>query len=213
MWRLIRVFQGWYRNRNSKFQDFSRTFQGLFTFSQESFFIDSNSPNTAYTQDFCPIQDRKCISLLFLPDFSSVYCLRTLLSFLPFPISALQGFTSGCIRFVLLESNRIKQNTMVALPLNTASHFVFYYRFCNSLDFYCALHPQKNCFYHFQGHFVIVKEIFSKFKDKLHFFRIPGVFQDQGHFQGLFKVCANPGLHFLLKRKSFYVKLMKKKST
>ena len=132
---------------NNRAQDFSRTFQRLFTFFQESFFIDNNSPNAAYTQDFCPIQDCKCLSLLsslFLPDFSSVYCLHTLLLFLPFPISALQGFTSGCIRFVLLESNRIEQNTMAALPLNTAPHFVFYYRFCNSLDFYCALNPQKN---------------------------------------------------------------------
>ena len=41
---------------------------------------------------------------------------------------------------------------------------------------------------------MIIKEIFSKFKDKLHFFRIQGVFKDQGHFQGLFKVCANPAL-------------------
>ena len=49
------VMQGSYRNRKSKFQDFSRTFQAQFTFFQESFFIDSNSPNTAYTQDFCPI--------------------------------------------------------------------------------------------------------------------------------------------------------------
>ena len=83
-------FQGSYRNRKSKFKDFSRTFQGLFTFFQESFFMDSNSPNTAYTQDFCSIQDRERIPLsssLFLPDFSSVYCLHTLLSFLPFPIS------------------------------------------------------------------------------------------------------------------------------
>ena len=32
----------------------------------------------------------------------------------------------------------------------------------------------------------------GQFKDKLHFFRIPGVFEDQCHFQGLFKVCANP---------------------
>ena len=84
---------------------------------------------------------------------------------------------------------------MAALPLNTAPHFVFFYGFCNFHDFYCALH-QKNCFYHFQGHFVIIKEFFFKiqgqFKDKVHFFRIPGVFQDQGHFQGLFKVCANP---------------------
>ena len=43
---------------------------------------------------------------------------------------------------------------------------------------------------------MIIKEIFcqiqGQFKDKLHFYRIPGVFQDQGHFQGLFKVCANP---------------------
>ena len=47
--------------------------------------MDSNSPNTAYRQDFCSIQDRKRIPLsssLFLPDFSSVYCLRKLLSFL-----------------------------------------------------------------------------------------------------------------------------------
>ena len=84
--------QGSYRNRKSKFKDFSRTFQGLFTFFQESFFMDSNSPNTAYTQDFCSIQDCKRIPLsssLFLSDFSSVYCLRMLLSFLPFPIYAL----------------------------------------------------------------------------------------------------------------------------
>ena len=37
----------------------SRTFPGVFKdylhFFQESFFIDSNSPSTAYTQDFCPI--------------------------------------------------------------------------------------------------------------------------------------------------------------
>ena len=43
---------------------------------------------------------------------------------------------------------------------------------------------------------MIIKEILFKiqgqFKDKLHFFRIPGVFQAQGHFLGLFKVCANP---------------------
>ena len=58
----------------------SRTFPGLFKdylhFFQESFFIDGSLPNTAYTQDFCPIQDRKRISRsgsLFLPDFSSAY--------------------------------------------------------------------------------------------------------------------------------------------
>ena len=50
-----RLHQGSYRNRKSKFQDFSRTFQGLCTFFQESFFIDSNSPNTAYMLDFYPI--------------------------------------------------------------------------------------------------------------------------------------------------------------
>ena len=96
---------------NPNSMTFPRLFKEYFHFFQESFFIDSNSPNTAYTQDFCPIQSYKCISLLsslFLPDFSSAYCLRVPLSFLPFPISALQCFTSGCIRFVLLESNRIE---------------------------------------------------------------------------------------------------------
>ena len=83
---------------------------------------------------------------------------------------------------------------MVALPPKMAPNFVFYYRFEILLIFivHCI---HKNCFYHFQGLFVIIKEIFFKiqgqFKDKLHFFRIP-VFQDKGHFQGLFKVCANP---------------------
>ena len=89
----------------------SRTFQALFTFFPGVIFIDSNLPNTAYMQDFCPIQDRKRICLsssLILPDFSVAYCLRMLLSFLPFPISALQGVTFGCIRFILLESNRIE---------------------------------------------------------------------------------------------------------
>ena len=54
---------------------------------------------------------------------------------------------------------------MAAQPLNTATYFVFYSRFCNSLDFNCTLHPKKNCFYHFQGLYVINKESFSKFKD------------------------------------------------
>ena len=49
------LFQGSYRNRKSKFQDFSRT---IYIFFQESFFIDSISSNTAYTQDFYPSQDR-----------------------------------------------------------------------------------------------------------------------------------------------------------
>ena len=38
----------------------------------------------------------------------------------------------------------------------------------------------------------------GQFKHKLHFFRIPGVFQEQGHFQGLFKVCANPAIYLKL---------------
>ena len=84
----------------------SRTFPGLFKdylhFFQESFFIDSNSPNTAYTQDFCSSQDRKRISL------SRLLFLIVSPRFLPFPISALRDFTPGCIRFVLLESNRIE---------------------------------------------------------------------------------------------------------
>ena len=173
----------------------SRTFPELFKdvlpFFQGSFFIYSNSPNTAYMQNFFPIRDFKHISLLsslFLPDFSSAYRLRTLLSFLLFRISTLQGFTSGC-----------ESNTMAALPLNTALHFLFYDQFHNSLDFCCALHP-KICFYHFPGLFVIIREIFSKFQDNsrtnrtFFFIIIPGVFQDQGHFPGLFKVCANPVL-------------------
>ena len=125
---LCVLIQGSYRNRISKFQDFSRTFQGLFMYFQESFFIDSNSPNTTYMkQDFCSIQDRKRISLshsLFLPDFSSSYRLRTLLSFLPFLISALRGFTSGCIRFVLLESNRIEYHGGTTSEYGTALRFL-----------------------------------------------------------------------------------------
>ena len=135
-------------------------------------------------QDFFPIWDGKHISpsrSLFLPDFSSAYCLRTLLSFLPW-ISTLKGFTSRCIQFVL---HVLEQNTMAAQPLNTAPHFVFCYRFRNSLDFCCALHP-KNCFYHFQRLFVIIK-IFSKFQDNSRtnctFFRIPGVFRIKVIFQ------------------------------
>ena len=73
------------------------------------------------------------------------------------------------------------RHPMPALPLNTASNFVFYYRFCNSLDFYCALHP-KNLFLSFSRTFPDYQRDFFKiqgqFKVKLHFFRIPGVFQD-----------------------------------
>ena len=74
---------------------------------------------------------------------------------------------------------------MAALPLNTASHFVFYYRFCNSLDFYCALHP-KNLF-HFQGLFLIIKEIFSKFKDNSRTNCILSEFQEFSRTKVIFK--------------------------
>ena len=84
-----------------------------------------------------------------------------------------------------------------------APHFIFYYPFCNSIDFYCALHPKKlflsfsRTFCDYQGDFFKIQ---GQFKDKLHFFRIPGVFQDQGHFKGVFKVCANPVLHVISNR-------------
>ena len=71
---------------------------------------------------------------------------------------------------------------MAALPLNTAPHFVFYYRFCNSLDFYCSLNPKElflsfsRTFCDYQGEFFKIQ---GQFKEKLHFFRIPGVFKDQ----------------------------------
>ena len=93
----------------------SRTFPGLFKdylhVFQESFFIDGNSPNTAYTQDFCPIQDRKRISLsgsLFLPDFSSAYCLCTLLSFFPFRFPLCN--VSLPVAFDSYYLNQIEQN-------------------------------------------------------------------------------------------------------
>ena len=147
-------------------------------------------------QDFFPIWDCKHISplsSLFLPDLSSAYCLCKLLSFLHFRISALQGFTSGYILLVLhvLEWTRLEQNTIAALPLNMALHFVFYYRFNTFLDICCALHPKK-LFLSFSRTFCDYQDFFKipgQFKDKLHFFRILGVFQDQGHFPGIFKVC------------------------
>ena len=77
----------------------SRTFSGLFTFFQDSFFIDSNSPNTAYTQDSFPIRDCKRnspSSSLFLPNFSSAYCLRVILSLYPsgFPLCKVSHLTA-----------------------------------------------------------------------------------------------------------------------
>ena len=66
---------------------------------------------------------------------------------------------------------------------------------CNSWFSSFLLCTASKKLYHFQGLFVIIKEIFSKFQDNSRtyytFFRIRGVFQDQGHFPGLFKVCAN----------------------
>ena len=67
---------------------------------------------------------------------------------------------------------------MAVLLLNMALHFVFYYRFCNSLDFYCTLHPKKKKtvsiifkdFCDYQGDFFKIQ---GQFKDKLQFFRIP----------------------------------------
>ena len=191
----------WHRVRTEIGNQNSRTFPGLFKdylhFFQESFFIDGNSPNTAYTQDFCPIQDRKHISLsssLFLPDFSSACCLRTLLSFLPFPISALQGFTSGCIRFVLLESNRIEYYGGTTAEYGTALRFLL--PILQFSWFLLRTASKKTISIIFKDILWLSRSFFSKFKDnsrtKCTFFRIPGVFQDQGHFQGLFKVCANP---------------------
>ena len=51
-------------------------------------------------------------------------------------------------------------------------------------------------FYIFQRLIHIFKDDFTKIQDnsrtKGTFFQIPGVFQDQDQFQGLFQVCANP---------------------
>ena len=80
---------------------------------------------------------------------------------------------------------------MAALPLNTAPHFVFYYRFCNSLDFYCTLHPKKQflsfsrTFCDYQGDFF---EIQGQFKDNCTFLK----FQEFSRTKVIFKVCANP---------------------
>ena len=77
------------------YRTFPELFKDFLLFFLDSFFIDSNSLNTANMQDFFPIRDCKDVSpssSLFLPDFSSAYCLHALLSFLPFRISALQDF-------------------------------------------------------------------------------------------------------------------------
>ena len=60
-----------YRVRTEIGKQNSMTF---YIFSRIHFFVDSNSPNTAYTQDFFPIRDCRHISAsspMFLPDFSS----------------------------------------------------------------------------------------------------------------------------------------------
>ena len=121
-----------------------------------------------------------------------------LLSFLPFLFSAMQGFTSGCIRFDLIRTTCTWMNYRIPWRHYRwiRHHILFSITDFAILLLFVVLCIQKNCFCHFQGLFVIIKEIFFKipgqFKYNLHFFRIPGVFQDLGHFPGHFKVCVNP---------------------
>ena len=99
------ILPGLVQKRKSKFKDFSRTFQGLFTFFQESFFIDGNSPNTAYTQDFCPIQDRNAF-----PFRARCFC----------PISALRIVYARYFRFCLSRFPLCK----VSLPVAFDSYYL-----------------------------------------------------------------------------------------
>ena len=89
-----------------------------------------------------------------------IVCTRLL--FLPFPISALQGFTSRCIWFILLESNRIDR-----IPWRHY-RWIWHRTSFSITDFansYCTLHPKKlflsfsRTFCDYQGDF------FSKLKD------------------------------------------------
>ena len=147
-------------------------------------------------QDFCPIQDRKPISLsssLFLPDFSSAYCLRLLLSLR----SALQG--SLPVAFDLYYLNQTEQNRIqwrlyrwirhrTSFSITDFAILLIFIEHCIQKNVSMFLSFSRT-FCDYQGDFLKIQ---GQFKDKLHFFRIPGVFQDQGHFQGLFNVCANP---------------------
>ena len=68
------------------------------------------------------------------------------------------------------------------------------------------INPKDLVFYIFQGLIHIFIDNFTKFQDKSHFSQISGVFQDQGQIQGLFQVCANPGvnLNLFLSSVDFY---------
>ena len=187
------------RVRSEKENQNSRTFQWLFTVFQESFFIDSNSPNTVYMQGFCPIQIVNAFTfrahffcLISAPRIVSARYFRFWLSrFSLCKVSLPVAFDSYYL-------HQIEQNRIPWLHHRWIRHHTLFSTtdFAILLIFFCTLHPKNNCFYHFQRLLAIIKEIFSKFKDNSRtnctFFRIPGVFQDQGHFQGLFKVCANP---------------------
>ena len=147
----------------------SRTFPGLFKefshFFQDLFSKDSNSPNTAYMQDFFLIGDCKHIS-----PSSSLFL----------PISALHIVFACYFRFCLSRFPPCK----VSLPVVFHSHYMYlnwieYHgsttaehgtTLCFPLPilqfswFLLCTAQKKTCFYHFQGLFVIIKKIFSKFQ-------------------------------------------------
>ena len=81
---------------------------------------------------------------------------------------------------------------MAALPLNTAPHFIFYYRFCNSLDFYCSLHPKKlvlsfsRTFCDYQGDFFKIQGQIALCYNSRSF---PGPRSFSRTFQGLCEPC------------------------
>ena len=83
----------------------------------------------------------------------------------------LQGFTSSCIWFVLLESNRIEYHGGTTAEQGTA--LCFLKPIWNSLDFCSALHPKKTVSIIFKDFLCLSRRSFSKFKDnsrkKLHF--------------------------------------------
>ena len=132
-------------------------------------------------QDFFPIPDCKHISALL--NGSAGYFCFCLSGFPLCKVSLPVGFDSY---YMYLNRTEYYGDTTTAICfLLPISHFSSFLLCTASKQLFLSF---SRSFCDYQGDFF---KIPGQLKDKLHFFRIP-VFQDQGHFPGLFKVCANP---------------------
>ena len=90
--------------------------------------------------------------------------------------------------------NKIEYESHLSLRCVSSCFHSFFCDFHTNFFLAYPVNPKGLVFYIFQGLIHIFKDDFTKFQDKMHFFGIPGVFQEKKSKSRTFPgIYANPG--------------------